>query len=170
MYIYQSAIKCEYQITGNWPNDHKIYQYLPLQDPPKFTQTGIFGLKICIPSGNPARSKKTCLCAKRSWCRSRNYIQTEWIRTTWIRTIEVGPNEFGQSCTTRIGQGIVEQNEKLRRLILASAESGSGTILSWLLSVIFDPIFGKQYWLLNMCDYFSTNIICYNFGQNIPQI
>jgi hypothetical protein len=24
----------------------KIYQHLPLQDPPKFTQNGIFGLKI----------------------------------------------------------------------------------------------------------------------------
>jgi hypothetical protein len=29
------------------PNVHKIYQHLPLQDPPKFTQIGIFGLKIC---------------------------------------------------------------------------------------------------------------------------
>jgi hypothetical protein len=28
------------------PNIHKIYQHLPLQDPPKFTQIGIFGLKI----------------------------------------------------------------------------------------------------------------------------
>jgi hypothetical protein len=28
------------------PNGHKIYQYLPLQDPPKFIQIGIFGLKI----------------------------------------------------------------------------------------------------------------------------
>jgi hypothetical protein len=27
------------------PNGHKIYQYYPLQDPPKFTQIGIFGLK-----------------------------------------------------------------------------------------------------------------------------
>jgi hypothetical protein len=37
------------------PNGHKIdqmgvnviYQHLPLQDPPKLTQIGIFGLKIC---------------------------------------------------------------------------------------------------------------------------
>jgi hypothetical protein len=28
------------------PNDHKIYQHLQLQDPPKFNQIGIFGLKI----------------------------------------------------------------------------------------------------------------------------
>jgi hypothetical protein len=27
-------------------NGHKIYQYLLLQDPPKFTQIGIFGLKM----------------------------------------------------------------------------------------------------------------------------
>jgi hypothetical protein len=29
------------------PNGLKIYQHLQLQDPPKFTQIGIFGLKIC---------------------------------------------------------------------------------------------------------------------------
>jgi hypothetical protein len=27
------------------PSVHKIYHHLPLQDPPKFTQTRIFGLK-----------------------------------------------------------------------------------------------------------------------------
>jgi hypothetical protein len=31
----------------NIPNGHKIYQHLSLQDPPKFTQIGILGLKIC---------------------------------------------------------------------------------------------------------------------------
>jgi hypothetical protein len=30
----------------NIPNGHKKYQHLRLQDPPKFTQIGIFGLKI----------------------------------------------------------------------------------------------------------------------------
>jgi hypothetical protein len=29
----------------NGPTVHKIYQHLPLQDPPKFTQIWIFGLK-----------------------------------------------------------------------------------------------------------------------------
>jgi hypothetical protein len=29
----------------NTPNGHKVYQHFPLQDPPKFTQIGIFGLK-----------------------------------------------------------------------------------------------------------------------------
>jgi hypothetical protein len=28
------------------PNDHKIYQHLPLKESPKLTQIGIFGLKI----------------------------------------------------------------------------------------------------------------------------
>jgi hypothetical protein len=37
--IYQNGVK-------NIPNDHKICQHLPLQCPPKFTQIGIFGLKI----------------------------------------------------------------------------------------------------------------------------
>jgi hypothetical protein len=32
--------------TEHLPNGHKIYQHLPLQDPPKFTQIGILGLKI----------------------------------------------------------------------------------------------------------------------------
>jgi hypothetical protein len=27
------------------PNDHRIYQPFPSQDPPQFTQIGIFGLK-----------------------------------------------------------------------------------------------------------------------------
>jgi hypothetical protein len=39
--IYQKATK-----YTKWPNCHEIYQLLPLQDPPKFTQIGIFGLKI----------------------------------------------------------------------------------------------------------------------------
>jgi hypothetical protein len=29
----------------NGPSVHKIYQHLPLQDPPKFSQISIFGLK-----------------------------------------------------------------------------------------------------------------------------
>jgi hypothetical protein len=33
----------------NKPNGHTIYQHLPLKDPPKFTQTGIFVLKIWQP-------------------------------------------------------------------------------------------------------------------------
>jgi hypothetical protein len=39
-------------MTENRPNGHKIYRHRPLQDPRKFTQIGIFGLKIPIPSGN----------------------------------------------------------------------------------------------------------------------
>jgi hypothetical protein len=30
----------------NISNGRKIYQHLQLQDPPKFTQIGIFGLKV----------------------------------------------------------------------------------------------------------------------------
>jgi hypothetical protein len=30
----------------NIPNGHEIFQHLPLKDPTKFTQTGIFGSKI----------------------------------------------------------------------------------------------------------------------------
>jgi hypothetical protein len=50
--IYQKAIKYTKSAIKytkrpeNWPNDHKIYQHLPLQDPPRFTQIGIFALKI----------------------------------------------------------------------------------------------------------------------------
>jgi hypothetical protein len=37
-----------YQTTVNRPNGHKIYKTLPLQDPKKFPQIGIFGLKIYL--------------------------------------------------------------------------------------------------------------------------
>jgi hypothetical protein len=36
----------------NGPNGHKIYQHFQLQDPPRFSQIGIFGLKT-NKSGNP---------------------------------------------------------------------------------------------------------------------
>jgi hypothetical protein len=32
------------------PNGHKIYQHIPSQDPPKFIQMSIFGLKINHPA------------------------------------------------------------------------------------------------------------------------
>jgi hypothetical protein len=38
-YVYQTEV--EYVSNG-----HKMYQHLPLKDPPKFTQIGIFGLKL----------------------------------------------------------------------------------------------------------------------------
>jgi cytochrome c len=43
--IYQMAIKYT-KWMKNRPNGDKIYQRLPLQDSPKLTQIGIFGLKI----------------------------------------------------------------------------------------------------------------------------
>jgi hypothetical protein len=46
---------------GNYvPNDHKIYQHFSFQGPPKCTQSGIFGMKICT-SGNPGRDEIYCL-------------------------------------------------------------------------------------------------------------
>jgi hypothetical protein len=42
--IYHGAVNMP--IGKNRPNGHKIDQHFPLQDPPKFTQSGIiFGLK-----------------------------------------------------------------------------------------------------------------------------
>jgi hypothetical protein len=50
-----------YQSTVNRPNVHKIYQHLPLQEPPKFTQIGISGLKInhlaTLSATSPKQSK-----------------------------------------------------------------------------------------------------------------
>jgi hypothetical protein len=43
-----------YQMAENIHNGHKIYQQYAVQGPPKFTQIGIFGLKINTPSGDPA--------------------------------------------------------------------------------------------------------------------
>jgi hypothetical protein len=34
-----------YRMTHKRPNDHKIDQHFPLQDLPKFTQIGNFGMK-----------------------------------------------------------------------------------------------------------------------------
>jgi hypothetical protein len=52
--IYQNNLKI-YQMAQNKPYGykikqigHKIYQHLQLQDPPKFTQIRIFGLKYAI--------------------------------------------------------------------------------------------------------------------------
>jgi hypothetical protein len=53
----------ETKMTKNIPNGLKyaatkftIYQKLSLQYTPKFTQIGIFVLKICIPYGNPGEN------------------------------------------------------------------------------------------------------------------
>jgi hypothetical protein len=43
--------------TEHLPNGYKICHHLPLQDPPKFTQTGIWFENI--PSGNPGFKTKT---------------------------------------------------------------------------------------------------------------
>jgi hypothetical protein len=46
----------------NRQNGHKICQRLPLEDPPKFTQTGIFGLKTHhLATPIQARSRPTSL-------------------------------------------------------------------------------------------------------------
>jgi hypothetical protein len=42
--LYQMSIKYNKR-PQNGPSVHKIYQHLPLQGPPKFTQIWIFGLK-----------------------------------------------------------------------------------------------------------------------------
>jgi hypothetical protein len=43
---YTNRCKNRYKNIQNRPNSYTIYQHLPLQDPPKFTEIGIFGLKI----------------------------------------------------------------------------------------------------------------------------
>jgi hypothetical protein len=42
--LNQMAIHCS-KFPKNIPNGHKIYQHVPFQGPPKFTQIGIFGMK-----------------------------------------------------------------------------------------------------------------------------
>jgi hypothetical protein len=44
---YQMAVIYLFQMTN------KKYQYFPFQGTSNVTQMGIFGSKICIPSGNP---------------------------------------------------------------------------------------------------------------------
>jgi hypothetical protein len=38
------------KLSQNIPNGHKTYQHLPVQDPPKFTPIGIFGLRANHPA------------------------------------------------------------------------------------------------------------------------
>jgi hypothetical protein len=44
-YFYQTAIYYT-KWPQNIPNGHKTYQHFPFTGPPKFTQIGIFALKI----------------------------------------------------------------------------------------------------------------------------
>jgi hypothetical protein len=57
--MYQMDMKYVFQMTPkytNWPQNissgHKIKQYFQFQDPLKYTQIGILGMKQ-YPSGNP---------------------------------------------------------------------------------------------------------------------
>jgi hypothetical protein len=56
----QSVARCflvQYTKNGeNIPNGHLIHQHPSLQGPLEFNQSGIFGSKIHIPSGNPGRN------------------------------------------------------------------------------------------------------------------
>jgi hypothetical protein len=49
--MYQMAVQYTKQLR-NRPNGYKIYQHLPVKDPQKFTQIGIFDFEN-TPSGNP---------------------------------------------------------------------------------------------------------------------
>jgi hypothetical protein len=44
--IYQMATKYT-KCPNDRPKGHKMHTHVPFQDPPKFTQFRIFGLKIC---------------------------------------------------------------------------------------------------------------------------
>jgi hypothetical protein len=52
------------------PNGHKIYQHFPFKGPPKYTQIGIFGLKVGKPTGAPVMntSKTTFRKARKTYC------------------------------------------------------------------------------------------------------
>jgi hypothetical protein len=50
-----------YHLVVNTPNGLKIYHHLSVQDTTKFTRILIFGLKMCMPSGNPgAEGENEC--------------------------------------------------------------------------------------------------------------
>jgi hypothetical protein len=54
--LYKMAVKYA-RLPWNRPNGNNMYKHFPVQDIPKFTQIGISGLKIYIPSGNPNQDK-----------------------------------------------------------------------------------------------------------------
>jgi hypothetical protein len=59
--IYQMAIKHKKWLQ-NGPNGPKLYQHFLFQGPPKFTQTGIFGSKMRMPSGSPGARGRGGFC------------------------------------------------------------------------------------------------------------
>jgi hypothetical protein len=54
----------------NGPNDNKMCLHLPLQYLPKYTQIGIFGLKISILSGNRAANHYIIIALVKGCCQS----------------------------------------------------------------------------------------------------
>jgi hypothetical protein len=76
------AIKCQ----ENWPNGHKIYRHLPLQDPPRFTQIGVWGLKIY--------HLATLVCRAEPSLPQKRYLE---IRTSRFYIVE-GIGSIGSSC------------------------------------------------------------------------
>jgi hypothetical protein len=51
--IYQNSGEI-YQMTTKLRNDPMLYHCIPFQGTRKYTQIGIFGMKMHVPSGNPA--------------------------------------------------------------------------------------------------------------------
>jgi hypothetical protein len=60
--IYQLAINYN-NWPGKLPNGRKMYQHVPLQETPKFTQIGIFCFEN-VPSGSPAQGKDATFCQR----------------------------------------------------------------------------------------------------------
>jgi hypothetical protein len=49
----QEKIYQMWQIAVNYTKGPKLYQHFPFHGPQKFPPIVLFGLKICVPSGNP---------------------------------------------------------------------------------------------------------------------
>jgi hypothetical protein len=73
--------KCPLNISNGCkicrPIGHKIYQQFPLQDPPKFTQIGIFGLKTNHPATQVDATSQAAAKSKPKWL-SRNAKRSNW--------------------------------------------------------------------------------------------
>jgi hypothetical protein len=80
--IYQSAINFT-KWPENSPNGHKVYQRLPSQDHPKFTQIGIFGLKINHLATLPVSRKLSSL--ETDSRRGRGINGSEKMRPCWTK-------------------------------------------------------------------------------------
>jgi hypothetical protein len=84
--IYQMATKIPNGRKIGRPNGHKMYTHLPLQDPRKFSQIGIFGLKLyhLATLNQTLTQQPLTLCYVRSYSMTQNTANSRVFIYVWV--------------------------------------------------------------------------------------